>query len=117
MRWAALHRKVFEEFGGRIGQVRQVLLITDEHPDGIGLRHVFVARLISMDPTVRTGAEFTEPGRGTYEVVGVPATRDTLSTLRLLPPRLAEFIRANIHGLLSLVVQMYATPRTASRAI
>ncbi|TDQ52989.1 hypothetical protein [Actinorugispora endophytica] len=56
-----------------------------------------------MDPADRTGAEFTEPGRGSYEVVSVPATRDALSAVRLLPPRLAEFTEANLPGLLALV--------------
>lgn len=102
---AALHREVFEELGGKIDRVRQVLLITDDLPEGVGLQHVFVARLLSADPEQRTGAEFTEPGRGTYEVVAVPATHDTLADIRLLPPRLADFLQANLHGLLALVNQ------------
>ncbi|WP_306370760.1 NUDIX domain-containing protein [Nocardiopsis sp. CC223A] len=102
---AALHREVFEELGGKIDRVRQVLLITDDLPEGVGLQHVFVARLLSADPGQRTGAEFTEPGRGTYEVVAVPATHDALADIRLLPPRLADFLQANLHGLLALVNQ------------
>ncbi|MFY7067092.1 NUDIX hydrolase [Nocardiopsis changdeensis] len=102
---AALHREVSEELGGKIDRVRQVLLITDDLPGGVGLQHVFVARLLSADLGQRTGAEFTEPGRGTYEVVAVPATRDTLADIRLLPPRLADFLQANLHGLLALVNQ------------
>ncbi len=100
---AALHREVSEELGGRIDHARQVLLITDDLPDGIGLQHVYAARLTSMDLAHRTGAEFTEPGRGTYEVVSVVATQDALSQIRLLPPQLAEFTQANIRGLLVLV--------------
>ncbi|CAL9612282.1 hypothetical protein SUDANB121_05677 [Nocardiopsis dassonvillei] len=102
---AALHREVFEELGGKIDRVRQVLLITDDLPEGVGLQHVFVARLLSVDPEQRTGAEFTEPGRGTYEAVAVPATHDALADIRLLPPRLADFLQANLHGLLTLVNQ------------
>lgn len=102
---AALHREVFEELGGKIDRVRQVLLITDDLPEGVGLQHVFIARLLSFDPGQRTGAEFTEPGRGIYEVVAVPATRDALADIRLLPPRLADFLQANLHGLLALVNQ------------
>lgn len=100
---AALHREVLEEVGGRVDRIRQVLLITDELPVGIGLQHVYAARLVSMDPDARTGAEFTEPGRGTYEVVRLPATLRALSGVRLLPPRLAEFTQANLSGLLALV--------------
>ncbi|MFJ9554075.1 NUDIX domain-containing protein [Nocardiopsis sp. NPDC101807] len=107
---AALHREVLEELGGEIDQVRQVLLITDDVHAGVGLQHVFVARLTSMDLARRTGAEFTEPGRGTYEVVSVPATRAALSEIRLLPPPLAEFTRANVHGLLALLDQADEVP-------
>lgn len=100
---AALHREVLEELGGRIDRVRQVLVITDDLPGGIGIQHVFIARLTSMDLTNRTGAEFTEPGRGTYEVARVPTTRDALIGIHLLPSRLSEFAQANIHCLLALV--------------
>lgn len=105
---AALHREVREELGGRIDRVRQVLVITDELPTGIGVQHVFIARLTSMDLTNRTGAEFTEPGRGTYEVVRVPATPDALAGIHLLPHRLAEFVQVNVHGLLALVTEQDA---------
>lgn len=102
---AALHREVFEELGGKIDGVRQVLLIADALPGGVGLQHVFFARLVSMNPSQRSGAEFTEPGRGTYEAVAVPATREALAGIRLLPTRLAEFAQANLHGLLALLHQ------------
>ena len=105
---AALHREVREELGGRIDRVRQVLVITDELPTGIGVQHVFIARLTSMDLTNRTGAEFTEPGRGTYEVVRVPATPGALAGIHLLPHRLAEFVQVNVHGLLALVTEQGA---------
>jgi len=98
----ALRREVFEELGGRIDQVRQVFLITDALPDGIGLQHVFAARLISMYLAARTGPEFTEPGHGTYEVVTVPATREGLASIRLLPLELAEFAGVNLNGLQAL---------------
>lgn len=102
---AALHREVFEELGGKIDGVRQVFLVTDDLPEGVSLQHVFVARLVSMDPSHRTGAEFTEPELGIYEVVTVPATREALADIRLLPQRLAEFVQANVHGLLALLSQ------------
>ncbi|MDT0327545.1 NUDIX hydrolase [Nocardiopsis lambiniae] len=100
---AALRREVSEELGGRIERVRQVLLLTEEVPGGVRLQYVFVARLVSMDPSARTGPEFDDPGRGTYDVVRVPATRDALATVRLLPPSLAEFVRGDLHGLVALL--------------
>ncbi|MEU0237275.1 NUDIX domain-containing protein [Nocardiopsis sp. NPDC006198] len=102
---AALHREVLEELGGRIDRVHRVLLITEDLPGGVGLQHLFAARLVSMDLRHRTGAEFTEPGRGDYEVVRVPPTREALAKIRLLPPRLAAFAGDNVRGLLALVGQ------------
>ncbi|MEV2274566.1 NUDIX domain-containing protein [Nocardiopsis sp. NPDC049922] len=102
---AALHREVLEELGGQIDRVHQVFLVTDDLEHGVGLQHVFAARLTAMDLAARNGPEFVEPGRGTYEVVAIPATQEALSTLRLLPSQLAEFARANIHGLVELVDQ------------
>jgi ADP-ribose pyrophosphatase YjhB (NUDIX family) len=100
---AALHREVFEELEGEIDGVHQVFLITDDLREGVGLQHVFVARLVSMNPSRRTGTEFTDPERGTYEVVTVPATREGLAGIRLLPFELAEFARVNLNGLRALV--------------
>lgn len=99
---AALHREVFEELGGEVDGVRQVFLITDDLREGVGLQHVFVARLVSMNSSRRTGTEFTAPGRGTYEVVTVPATREGFAGIRLLPLELAEFARVNLNGLQAL---------------
>ncbi|GAA1081415.1 NUDIX domain-containing protein [Nocardiopsis metallicus] len=107
---AALHREVCEELGGKIDGVRQVLLITDDFLEGVSLQHIFLARLVSMDLSRRTGAEFTEPGRGTYEVATVPATREAIAGIRLLPPSLAEFAQANIHGLPALLNQGEKAP-------
>jgi 8-oxo-dGTP pyrophosphatase MutT (NUDIX family) len=107
---AALRREVLEELGGKIDLLRQVFLITDDLPGGVGLQHVFAARLVSTDLDHRTGAEFTEPGRGTYEVVSVPATHHALAAIRLLPPQLAEFTQANVHGLLALLDQAGEAP-------
>lgn len=93
---ATLRREVREELGGRIDQVRQVLIITDEIPGGIGRQYVFTARLTSMDLDARTAPEFTEPGRGTYEVVHLPSMYRALSRIRLFPPRLADFVLTNL---------------------
>ncbi|WP_087100491.1 NUDIX domain-containing protein [Nocardiopsis sp. JB363] len=100
---ATLRREVLEELGGKIDQVRQVFLITDHLAKGVGLQHIFAARLCSMDLARRTGAEFIDPGRGTYEVASVPATRAALSEINLLPTQLAEFAQANVHSLVALL--------------
>jgi ADP-ribose pyrophosphatase YjhB (NUDIX family) len=92
---AALHREVFEELGGTVERAELVHLITDELEGGIGIQHIFAARLVSMDLTARTGTEFSKPERGGYEVVRVPFTPVGVRELNLMPPQLADFIVAN----------------------
>ncbi|MDQ0834349.1 ADP-ribose pyrophosphatase YjhB (NUDIX family) [Streptomyces sp. B4I13] len=92
---AALHREVFEELGGTVERAELVHLITDELEGGIGIQHIFAARLVSMDLTARTGTEFSKPERGGYEVVRVPFTPAVVRELNLMPPQLADFIVAN----------------------
>ncbi|WP_055522680.1 hypothetical protein [Streptomyces graminilatus] len=71
-----------EEFGGTIAAPRLVFLITDLLETGIGVQHIFAARLNSIDLDARTGSEFTKPERGGYEVVRVPFTAEAVRALR-----------------------------------
>lgn len=104
---AAACREVAEEIGGHIGPLRQVLLLTDHLAGGIGLQHIYLARLEHMDLQRRTGDEFTDPdpARGSYEVVHVEATHEGLDQIRLQPPQLAEWLQTNIYGLRALLAQ------------
>ncbi|MEU1311033.1 NUDIX domain-containing protein [Streptomyces cinnamoneus] len=98
---SALHREVFEELGATIMAPQLVLLITDTAESGIGVQHIFVARLKTMDLGVRTGTEFAKPERGSYEVVRIPFTAAAVRSIALMPPTLGEYIIANIDGLAS----------------
>ncbi|MBU7597368.1 NUDIX domain-containing protein [Streptomyces sp. P38-E01] len=100
---AALRREVFEELGGKLERAELVHLITDELKGGLGVQHLFAARLESMDLSARTGAEFADPERGGYEVIRVPFTAETVRELNLMPPELAEFIAANTHAIRSVL--------------
>lgn len=100
---AALHREVFEELGGTVDRAELVYLITDELDGGIGIQHIFAAHLVSMDLAARTGSEFSQPGRGEYEVVRVPFSSAAVSELNLMPPKLAEFIAANTGAIASVL--------------
>lgn len=103
---AALHREVFEELGGKLERAELVHLITDQLEDGIGVQHIFAARLEAMDLSARTGTEFAKPERGGYEVVRVPFTAQAVRELNLMPPELAGFITANTDAIGSVL----ATP-------
>lgn len=100
---AALHREVFEELGGTVDRAELVYLITDQLNGGIGVQHIFAARLVAMDLTARTGTEFSKPERGDYEVVRVPFTRDALRELNLMPSQLADFIATNTQAIASIL--------------
>ncbi|MFF0571166.1 NUDIX hydrolase [Streptomyces sp. NPDC004041] len=100
---SALHREVFEELGGKLARTELVHLITDQLEGGVGVQHIFAARLESMDLAARTGTEFTKPERGEYEVVRVPFTSGAVRELNLMPPELAEFIAANTYAITSVL--------------
>ncbi|MFE1229855.1 NUDIX domain-containing protein [Streptomyces sp. NPDC058745] len=100
---AALHREVFEELGGKLERAELVHLITDELEGGIGVQHIFGARLESMDLAARTGTEFAKSERGGYEVVRVPFTAQAVRQLNLMPPELTEFIAANTDAIVSVL--------------
>lgn len=100
---AALRREVFEELGGTLACAELVHLITDQLVGGIGIQHIFAARLESMDLAARTGTEFGKPERGGYDVDRVPFTAEAVRRLNLMPPELADFITANTEALASVL--------------
>ncbi|WP_332757693.1 NUDIX hydrolase [Streptomyces sp. MT206] len=95
----ALHREAFEELGGKLSKAELVHLITDPLEDGLGVQHIFAARLDRMDIEARTGTEFDKPERGGYEVVRVPFTAEAIRQLNLMPPDLAEFTARNVEAI------------------
>ncbi|MFJ3960858.1 NUDIX domain-containing protein [Streptomyces sp. NPDC090036] len=95
----ALHREVFEELGGTLSKAELVYLITDTIENGLGVQHIFAARLERMDIEARTGTEFDKPERGSYEGVRVSFNTETLRQLNLMPPELAEFAAGNIEAI------------------
>ncbi|MFC0863072.1 NUDIX domain-containing protein [Sphaerimonospora cavernae] len=106
---AALCREVFEELGGTITAPQLVFLITDSLDSGLGVQHIFAARLNSIDLATRTGTEFSKPERGGYEVVRVPLISEAVRAVALMPPELGEFIAANIDAITSVVDQEVRT--------
>ncbi|WAU03988.1 hypothetical protein STRNI_002201 [Streptomyces nigrescens] len=94
---------MFEELGGKLDRAELVHLITDELESGIGVEHIFAARLESMDLAARTGTEFAKPERGGYEVERVLFTAEAVRGLNLMPPELAEFIATNTDAIASVL--------------
>jgi 8-oxo-dGTP pyrophosphatase MutT (NUDIX family) len=91
-----LAREAAEEAGAVINLVQQVLALTDRLPDGaIAVQHIFLATLVEIDPRRRSGAEFTQPERGTYELVRVAFTGENLAAIDLRPAALAAYLQEN----------------------
>lgn len=79
----ALRRELREELGAEV--TLGGIVGSWEH-DGV-TTYLFAATLVSMDLSRRHGPELDDPdpARGTYEVVRVPATREALEAINLVP--------------------------------
>lgn len=97
-----LHRELWEELGGTAKIVRQVFLDSQPKDAGVAVHHYFLARVVSMDLALRSGPEFQEPTRGTYDVEHVALRDDeALAGLNLVPAALKAFVRTNRDALLA----------------
>jgi 8-oxo-dGTP pyrophosphatase MutT (NUDIX family) len=100
---ATLRREVFEELGAIAGPAVQVFAARHT-ADGITrAQHFFACRLVEMDLTRRTGAEFSDPGRGTYEVDRVSFTAEGMASINLIPEELRTYLDDNIPAVLRLL--------------
>ena len=98
---AAMHRELFEELGAQASGASQVFLASFRSATGLHVHHFFVTRLVGLDPALRTGPEFTDPARGTYDPDRVDLRGDDLANIDLRPPELKSFILANREALLA----------------
>jgi 8-oxo-dGTP pyrophosphatase MutT (NUDIX family) len=94
---AALLRELDEELRAQVDE--PVLLTSKDTVDPAGrpeIQHLYACRLRSMDFANRHGSEFSNPAKGQYDVERVPFTPQGLADLLLVPPPLADYVRANI---------------------
>jgi ADP-ribose pyrophosphatase YjhB (NUDIX family) len=98
---AALHRELAEELGARAMGASQVFLVSTRSDAGVSVQHIFVARLVELDLSTRTGPEFEDASRGGYDLERVDLRGDELAEIDLKPLALKEFILANREALLS----------------
>lgn len=99
----ALHREVREELGGKISGPQLVFLDTTPDDEGGTVQHFFLARLETMDLSLRTGEEFQQVAPGDYEVVRVPFTVEGIESVALKPDVLATYLVRNVDGLRALL--------------
>jgi ADP-ribose pyrophosphatase YjhB (NUDIX family) len=97
----ALVRELREELGAEISSPRQVFLVSNAVGDGsVGVQHIFACRLSSLDLELRSGPEFTEDGRGSYDLDRIAMGSDGSLPVDLKPAALKSFIEANWVALL-----------------
>jgi ADP-ribose pyrophosphatase YjhB (NUDIX family) len=97
----ALRRELAEELGATADDYQQVFLSSDSTDTGVAIQHFFVARLTSLNLTERYGPEFTQPGRGGYDLEYVSLHDESLEAIDLKPAVLKEFVLANRSALLA----------------
>jgi ADP-ribose pyrophosphatase YjhB (NUDIX family) len=90
-REAALSREISEEIAGQadITSLLQVL----ESETGGERQYISLGRIASWDFAARTGPEFSEPGRGIYQLEQIPLTLAGLTAIDLKPAAVAELLR------------------------
>ena len=98
---AAMHREIFEELGAHATGAVQVFLASSRTETGLRVQHFFIARLVSLDITARTGPEFADQDRGAYDVDYVDLRAGDLAGIDLRPQELKAFIFANREVLLA----------------
>lgn len=97
---AALRRELAEELGASVTEPSQVFLFSSPSGTGVAVQHFFVARLVSVDESGRSGPEFSDPARGGYELDRVDLRGDDLAAIDLKPAAVKEFILSNREALL-----------------
>jgi hypothetical protein len=78
-----------------------VFLFSSPSDAGVAVQYFFVAGLVSLDESARSGPEFSDPSRGGYELDGVDLLGDELASIDLKPTALKEFMLANREALLA----------------
>lgn len=97
---AALSRELAEELGAKATDASQVFLFSSPSDAGVAVQHFFVARLVSLDESDRSGPEFNDPSRGGYDLDRIDLLGDEFMSVDLKPTALKEFILANREALL-----------------
>jgi 8-oxo-dGTP pyrophosphatase MutT (NUDIX family) len=98
----ALRRELFEELGATAGELRYLFEApgSDLYPTA---HRFYATRLVSMDITQRTGTEFSNPAKGTYDLERIPCQAKALKAFPLVPPELAAYLEEHADSLPALV--------------
>ena len=89
---AALSREISEEIAGE-AEITSLVQVLESGRAGDERQYFYVGRITSWDFTSRTGPEFGEPGRGSYQLKQIPLTAGRLGAIDLQPTAIARLLR------------------------
>lgn len=97
----ALRRELFEELGATAGELHYLFSApgTDRYPTA---HRFYLTRLVAMDISLRTGKEFHDPAKGTYDVELIDCHSKDFSSF--VPPELATYLEENADSLPDMVI-------------
>ncbi|MFC4120177.1 NUDIX hydrolase [Nonomuraea zeae] len=98
-----LHRELMEELGATVFAVTPLVTVSYHWQGEVKTQHVYGCRLVSMDPELRHGPEFEDPARGLYEVERVPLDQSEITSRRLVPEAVADYLSTAITTLPRLI--------------
>ncbi|MFD9737444.1 NUDIX domain-containing protein [Umezawaea sp. NPDC059074] len=98
-REATVVREILEELGATAVIGEQVFLTSERREGGVSVAHFRLARLLTLDPEARTGAEYGDPTRGRFETDVVALAE--VHSIDLRPVELRDFLVANADLLLA----------------
>ena len=84
----ALQREISEELGGT-AQVHSLIHVLDGTDDR---QYIYLARIDTWSFDDRGGPEFSEPGRGRYDLEAIPLTPAGLRSIDLKPDAIADLL-------------------------
>lgn len=90
----ALRRELREELGGDTTILRLVNVIHRETER----QHFYLATMDEWSFADRTGPEFSEPGRGSYELEEIPSHADDIEAIDLKPDEIALFLASTLRS-------------------
>ena len=88
---AALGREIREEVAGEVDIISLLHVLDSGAAEK--RQYFYLGRIASWDLAARTGPEFSEPDRGTYQLDQVPLTTAGLGVIDLQPTAIAGLLR------------------------
>jgi ADP-ribose pyrophosphatase YjhB (NUDIX family) len=89
----ALRREIHEELAGAV-EIHGLIQIVHGADDR---QYIYLGRITHWSFPDRSGPEFAEAGRGSYDLDAVPLTADALKAINLKPDAVAELLFATLN--------------------